>query len=717
MTNAARLVGLVGTRKVKGDPTADRPHRRSALEHVPDAIRCVTQDQLAEAAGATAPDSPLGPPDRSGTSERPHLAAILAAHCIAYREQQPDARGVVWYHVEQCPFHDDGRPYECGVGQRLPDGPFAGHCFHPEGADVGWAEWKAALGLQLGDTATTADGAGAKQGAGRASNQASQLLALPDAAGADLFHTPDGDAYARIQIDDHLETLDLGSRRADLWLRRLSYTAMAGRAPSAQAVTDALNTLRARAQFDGTEAPLYVRVGRHDARVYIDLGRADWSAIEVDADGWRVTPTPPVHFRRARGTLALPLPMAGGQLSELRPFLNVATETDFRLAVSTVIAMLLPEGPYPPLVLAGEQGSAKSTFADVVRRLTDPRTAARRSPPRSERDLMIAAQNGWLQAYDNVSGLPGWLSDAICRLSTGGGLSTRELYTDRDEVIFDAMRPVVLNGIEDVAARPDLVDRSIALMLPTIDDAARRDERAFWAAFDAVRPRILGALLDALVLVIRDADAIDLPEMPRMADFARRAAAAAPALAWTAEECLAAYTANRLGADQSALEGSPLAAAIEALIADGGAWHGTASALLEALAAQVPEAVARQRTWPQTARALSGHLRQIAPSLRRAGIDVTTSRSGRQRRLHLDTSPDAAGETPDRRRKEVASPPSLASPTGLLTPVTAATAGDANDDAGDLVASLEAAAANLGGEGSDANDANDANALREVFDL
>ena len=78
--------------------------------------------------------------------------------------------------------------------------------------------------------------------------------------------------------------------------------------------------------------------------------------------------------------------------------------------------------------------------------------------------------------YDNASGLPDWLSDTFCRLATGGGFSTRELYSDADEVLFASTRPIVLNGIEDIVTRPDLADRAIVLTLPAIPESERKLE-------------------------------------------------------------------------------------------------------------------------------------------------------------------------------------------------------------------------------------------------
>ena len=175
------------------------------------------------------------------------------------------------------------------------------------------------------------------------------------------------------------------------------------------------------------------------------------------------------------------------------------------LVVAWALACLRDRGPYPVLVLSGEQGSAKSTFSAILRALLDPNTAPLRALPREDRDLFIAASNGHVLAFDNVSGLPAWISDTLCRLATGGGFAVRQLYTDQDEVLFDAARPVSLNGIEDIVTRPDLADRGLFLTLEPIPEERRRPEAELWAAFEAERPRILGALLDAVAKGLADA--------------------------------------------------------------------------------------------------------------------------------------------------------------------------------------------------------------------
>jgi hypothetical protein len=277
----------------------------------------------------------------------------------------------------------------------------------------------------------------------------------------DLFHTPIGVAFADVITDGHRETWPIRSKRFRTWLRRCYYHAT-GAAPGGAVIASALDLLEARAQFDAPERTVSMRVAEHAGRIYLDLADEHWRTVSVGADGWRVLGCPPVRFRRSPGMLPLPMPERGGSVEILQPFLNLSTENDFVLIVAWLLAALRPGGHYPLLAISGEQGSAKTVLSKVLRALIDPNVASVRALPREERELMIAANNGHLLAFDNLSGLPPWQSDALCRIASGGSFAVRRLYTDDDEVLFQAARPVVLNGIEDVIDRPDLTDRAIS---------------------------------------------------------------------------------------------------------------------------------------------------------------------------------------------------------------------------------------------------------------
>jgi hypothetical protein len=314
------------------------------------------------------------------------------------------------------------------------------------------------------DRTTVGDTGGA---GGLDPNQADILIGL--AQSAELFHTPDGTGSADLDINGHRETWPIRSKGFRRWLAHGYFRKTEG-APNSEALQAALNVIEAKAHFDASDRRVHIRTGGLDGRLYLDLVDETWQAVEIDATGWRVVDCPPVRFRRAAGMQPLPVPACGGSIETLRSFLNVKTDADFVLVVAWLLAALRNRGPYPVLVLAGEQGAAKSSFAAILRALIDPNTAPLRALSREDRDLFIIAGNGHVLAFDNVSGLPARISDTLCRLATSGGFAVRQVYTDTDEVLFDACRPVILNGIEDIVTRPDLADRGLIQTLDPIPE-------------------------------------------------------------------------------------------------------------------------------------------------------------------------------------------------------------------------------------------------------
>lgn len=466
--------------------------------------------------------------------------------------------------------------------------------------------------------------------------QATRLIELVTASGCMLFHTSEGDAYATFTIGGHEETAQLKTKSFRRWLGRLYYEVTSSTAGS-QAVQDALSVLEARALYDGEKHPVFVRIARHEGDVYIDMGNEGWQVIQVTSEGWQVLDNSPVKFRRTKGMLPLPDPERGGSVNDLKPFINLSNPNDWALLSAYLVAAFRPEGPYPILALGGEQGSAKSTTARLIRSLVDPSSTPLRIEPRNAQDLMIAATNAWLPTFDNLSHIATWLSDGLCRLSTGGGFATRELYSDTEETIFEAQRPVMLTSIEDVATRGDLLDRSIILSLAPIADENRRPERALWGEFEQVRPRILGALLTAVSAALHNLPTTKLERLPRMADFALWATAAEQALGLSQGEFMGAYLENRADANNLALDAELVAGRLREFMdkVEGGKWEGTASELLEGLntfagyidSKKVPEG------WPKRADKLSNQLRRIAPNLRQLDIDIQFERSGKRGRF------------------------------------------------------------------------------------
>jgi hypothetical protein len=443
-----------------------------------------------------------------------------------------------------------------------------------------------------------------------------------------LFRTPapDKDAYADIIINGHRETWRVRSKGFRGWLRHQFFQKTRAGCNS-EAMQVAIETLCAFAQFDkdAEERQIHIRVAGHGGCIYIDLGDPAWQAVKVTKASWEVIASDfvPVRFRRTPSMRPLPMPTTGGSIEALRKLVNVRTDADFVLLVAYALAALRPDSNYPVLGVAGVQGSTKSSLIRLLQRLIDPRLPRQRSLPREEDDLIVAAKGAHFLGFDNVSRLSDEMSDAICRLSTGGASGKRQLYTDDEEVLFSGRRPVAFNGIEDVAARPDLVERTILLWLTR--PKYRRREREIDATFELHAADIFGALLDGLVSGLANVDLISDDNLPRMADFAVWAEACCRVW-WPADMFLKAYERNLGQAVEVVLEASPVATAVRALMARQATWAGTATQLLEVLTNLVGEKAAREKDWPKRAHVLSGRLRRITHDLAKVGIAIADSR-------------------------------------------------------------------------------------------
>lgn len=445
----------------------------------------------------------------------------------------------------------------------------------------------------------------------------------------DLWHTPEGEPYATVKVGGHFENWAIDSMSFRSLLSYQHYKAE-NKVLSQSALDDKKRTLAGKAMFEGEKHAVHTRIGNSGKSIYLDIGNKDWQAIAITATGWQVVDHSPVHFRRSGSTAALPMPLSGaGNVELLRKYLNVDCDSDFHMLLAWLVGCFHPSGPYPILILTGEQGSAKSTTAKVLRSLVDPASPMGRSAPRSEQDLVIAAKHNHVLAFDNLSTIKPQLADALCRIATGGGFGTRKLHSDADEVLFTACRPILLNGIPDLASRPDLADRAIIVTLPVISSRERKFEAEFWNSFDKDAPQILAGLLDAASTAIDQIGSVKLSDRPRMADFAKWVTAAEPALGWAHGAFIDSFEANRQSVQQAAIDGNPVAEAILSLVADLGKWSGTATELLFKLRNNYPMLTDDPQCFPRQPNRLSSELRRIQPLLRARNVELSVSRKGK----------------------------------------------------------------------------------------
>jgi putative DNA primase/helicase len=267
----------------------------------------------------------------------------------------------------------------------------------------------------------------------------------------------------------------------------------------------------------------------------------------------------------------------------------------------------------------------------IVKGLIDPSSLELRSLPRNLQDLSISAANSWLLNFDNVSSIPDNISDALCRLSTGGGFATRTLYSNRDETLFSVQRPFMLNGINAEVNREDLVDRMILLSMAKIPEENRRSEREFWQGFSGEAPAILGAILDAVSCSLRNYRSVKLSYLPRMADFAIWVTAAEPTLGWEPRTFLKEYSRNRAEASSQIVAASIVLSTVLDFMKSRKKLVETPTELHDSLGSYISEEARRSRQWPKSPNHLSRILSRGAEPLKQEGVAISSKRTGAER--------------------------------------------------------------------------------------
>lgn len=280
---------------------------------------------------------------------------------------------------------------------------------------------------------------------------------------------------------------------------------------------EALDTLEAVAKERQSYEPK-LRVAWHESACYVDTAI---SILRVDKDGIEEEKKSPVKFIHNSATGLLPEPNYDGSWDLLRKYVHVE-ENDWPLVRASVLAAFMPKGAYPIVAFTGNHGSGKSTTVSALVNVTDARTSiesTRDTLPSDKRTLAILAKHSLVLAFDNESHITHEISDALAMLSTGGQMRVRTLYENSDITAFTSKRLVFINSIGDIVTESDLLDRSIIIECPPLEDYA--NEHEFWPQYYEDRPQIFGAILNSVRRGISKLDSTPTPKAGRMVDFAR----------------------------------------------------------------------------------------------------------------------------------------------------------------------------------------------------
>ena len=449
-------------------------------------------------------------------------------------------------------------------------------------------------------------------------SQADALVKLAEQA--QLFHDENKEPYARIPLGNHWELWPVGSRYFRRWLSRTVWDSME-KTPGSEAIRSALNIIEGKAVFDGDEHKLHNRVAFHDGAIWYDLSDTEWQAVKITPTGWKVESEPPILFKRYSHQAVQVIPVHGGDINDVMRFINVKPEQKL-LFIVYLVSCFIPSIPHPIPVFYGEKGAAKTTTTKLVKKLVDPSNVEAVTFPRDINELVQKLSHHWFCGFDNISGLPEWISDCLCRAVTGEGFSKRQLYSDDDDVIYSFKRCISLNGINVVATREDLLDRSVLFELERISTEKRMEELQFWKSFDQARPFILGAILDLVAKALAIYPTVKLDRLHRMADFTKWGYAIAEAIDGNGPEFLSLYGKNVERQNVEAINSNPVAAAIVALINNDGEWEGRPGDLLEELTeiAYKERIDTKDKLWPKASSVLVKRINQVKSNLADTGI-------------------------------------------------------------------------------------------------
>lgn len=503
--NAARIWKLYGTTSCKGDDTDLRPHRLSRILSFPEKIDEVTVKQLEQLANHSPnlPDMPKKSNHNGDSEVAFDLETFIKEHKIGVALKGPWQHGSTKYVLYQCPWNEAHTNKSAYLIQ-FSNGAIAAGCHHNSCSEENWQSLRKKLDSNFEQS---------KSDDTQQEKQADILIRL--GSQAEFLENELEEAYAAVMINGHKEIWKVKSKKFKMWLTKQFYEET-GKAPSSDAMNQAIGVMEMKAAFDGEEHSLHLRVAEKAGKFYYDLADDSWRVVEIEPDKCNVLIDPPMLFTRNKNLKAQAEPNFDGDLKLLLDHVRIKKEDDQILYLVYLVTCFIPNIPHVVLVFSGEKGASKSTSMRMTRQIVDPAVRDLLTMPNSLQDLALSLANNYMPSFDNLDGLSAEKSDLLCIASTGGGFSKRTLWTDEDETLLDIRRCVGLTGINVVVTRADLIDRSVIIELDRIPEEERKEESQLWSAFDADKPSVVGGALRVLSEAMAIYPEVKLDKLPRM---------------------------------------------------------------------------------------------------------------------------------------------------------------------------------------------------------
>lgn len=463
-----------------------------------------------------------------------------------------------------------------------------------------------------------------------------KLLNLFHESGSTAFIDQYGYGWATMRMYDHYENVPIQSSKFVRVMLDV-YVSTYKQPIAVDAIKLVGELLTARA---AETRYLYNRYAWIEDRLYIDMCRPDWKVIEVTAKGWNIAqPEKPV-FKRFSHQQEMPQPKSGGDLRKALNYLTVKDEGNRALLLVWLCTCMLEHAPRPGLTIHGIQGSCKTSAAEFLRWIVDPSITLTNSLSKDLNEFVQLMDHHAVVSLDNLSSIPTWASDALCRATTGGGYQKRMLYSDDEDITYYFRRVFILNGISVPATAPDLLDRSISIEFTRIDKKRRKKISKLRKAFEADLPGILGGILDVMVRVIARRNE-ELEEHPRLADWYGLGYVAADVLG-VKDAFVKAFNTSEAQQHREVVESHAVSELLLEFLEDKDSWEGKTSDLYSELT-KIAEERRIKKEWPKSASAFGKKLKKLSHNLAEVGIIVKDGRDGKARRTSV-TKTEIAGE-------------------------------------------------------------------------
>lgn len=617
--NPARIMKLWGTMACKGDDSEERPHRWSSVIQTPDELATVPMEAIQRVIAKL----PTADTTTSGAKKRTPVKSIdaekwLADHGIPVFFVKDDGEGNKTFVLSVCPWRSEHTNQSAYVMQ-FKDGALAAGCHHNSCQGEDWHTLREKYEEEEN-----------RQSSGGDEPHFDIIVRIAENKNVDFFRDAKKESFAVVPMNNHSEVYNVESDIFKKWFA-LQYFRETRQMFSDDAWKKAIGFFSGTALFDGDERHIFTRCAWTDGVLYYDLNDEERCVVRVTADGWEIVAEYDVMFNRNMTMAAQAFPLRGySDISILDKFYRFTNEDDRILHHISLLTKPLPHISHPLDVVHGVKGASKTTTLRKDKSIVDPDKCDIVGLPNTKDDLAILLAGSYFLCLDNISSISQEVSDLLCIACTGGVHKKRKLYKNYDEIVLEFQQPVSMSGINVIATKSDLLDRSILLELDHIPPTQRVTEAKMWAEFNAEKPAIMGMIFTILAEAMKIFPSVELEDIYRMSDFTEWGYAVAEAAGIGGQRFLDAYVKNQDRANDEAIDSSPVAFAVEKLMENKSSWCGNASTLLQELKviAETENINIKSFAWPQQPNLLSRKLKEVKTNLEQHGITMENQTSG-----------------------------------------------------------------------------------------